>query len=249
MLCLLDNTKNCLQISPTRDNLRFGEVDFGEPPVRQETVAPSFAPLLPSGAVVGPLQNTSTCLPYIPDPVSESACRESDVPIDESSVAPGSMQTPPRELTRSQSELGRSFLENADPANVRRRKDGKRTNIPPVPFALSDNVDSVSVPESLNEAGLREALEPSEGGTKKRRVESFGEWVDLYQRERSSIAWMTNVSDEREIFETLLILWNLQGLSVEIHRVAVQRDCQMGNRAKLPITVSCPVNSWSSMKQ
>ena len=58
-----------------------------------------------------------------------------------------------------------------------------------------------SVPESLIEAGLQEVLEPSEGDTKKRRVESFDESVDWFQRERSPIAWMTNVSDEREIFE------------------------------------------------
>ena len=78
---------------------------------------------------------------------------------------------------------------------------GKRTITSPAPLALPDNVDSASVPESLPEAGLQEVLEPSEGDTKKRRVESFDESVDWFQRERSSIAWMTNVSDEREIFE------------------------------------------------
>ena len=41
----------------------------------------------------------------------------------------------------------------------------------------------------------------SEGDTKKRRVESFDESVDWCQKERSAIAWMTNVSNEREIFE------------------------------------------------
>ena len=60
---------------------------------------------------------------------------------------------------------------------------------------------SASVPESLNEAGLQEVLEPSEGDTKKLRVDSYDESVDRFQRERSSTAWMTNVSDEREIFE------------------------------------------------
>ena len=90
---------------PTRDDLRFGEVDLGELPVGQETMVPSFVPLLLSGTEVDPLQNTPTRLSSIPDPVSESACRESDVPIDESSVAPGSMQTSPQELTRSQCEL------------------------------------------------------------------------------------------------------------------------------------------------
>ena len=46
---------------------------------------------------------------------------------------------------------------------------------------------------------MREVLELSESDTKKRRVESFDESVDWFQRERSSIAWMTNVSDEQEI--------------------------------------------------
>ena len=96
----------------------------------------------------------------IPDPVSESAGRESDVQVDESSVAPGSMQTSPRDLTRNQGELVRSSLENADPATVRRRIVGKRTIIPPVPSASSANVDSVRVPDSLPEAGMPEAWSP-----------------------------------------------------------------------------------------
>ena len=90
---------------------------------------------------------------------------------------------------------------NADTVTLRRRIVGKRTIISVAPLALPDNVDSASVPESLDEAGLPEVLEPSEGDTKKRRVESFDESMDWFQRERSSIAWMTNVSDEREIFE------------------------------------------------
>ena len=32
-------------------------------------------------------------------------------------------------------------------------------------------------------------------------MESFDESVDWFQRERSSIAWLTNSSDEQEIFE------------------------------------------------
>ena len=56
---------------PTGDDMRFGKVDLGEPPVGQETMVPSFVPLLPSGTVVDPLQNTPTRLPSIPDPVSE----------------------------------------------------------------------------------------------------------------------------------------------------------------------------------
>ena len=163
-------------------------------------MAPSFVPLLPAGTVVDPLQNSPTRLPARQDSVSEPACRESDVPFDESSVAPGSMQISARELTRSQGELVRSSLENADPTTVRRRIVGNRT-IPRVPLALSDNVDSGSVPDRLPEAGMPETLAPSEGDTKKRRVESFDESLDWFQRERSSIAWLTNSSGAREIFE------------------------------------------------
>ena len=105
--------------------------------------------------------------------------------------------------------------------------------------------------KASNEAGVSKVLEPSEGDTKKRRVESFDESVDWFLRERSSTAWMTKVSDEREKYLklTLVIPWNLKGLSVEIHRCGCQRDCQMGIRARLPITVSCLVNNYSSMKQ
>ena len=183
-----------------------------------------------SGTVVDPLQNTPTRLPSRPDPVSEPACPESDVPLDESSVAPGSMQISPRELTRSQSELVRSSLENADPTTVRRRIVGKRTIIPPVPLALSDNVDSGSVPGSLPENGMPETLEPYEGDTKKRRVESFDESVDWFQRERSChsaadklFRWTRNI-----LRLTLVILWNLKSPFVEIHPCGCQRDCQMG---------------------
>ena len=59
----------------------------------------------------------------------------------------------------------------------------------------------MSVPDSFPEAGMPEALQPSEGETKKRRVESFDESMDWLQRERSSIALLTNSSDEREKFE------------------------------------------------
>ena len=55
--------------------------------------------------------------------------------------------------------------------------------------------------DSLPEAGMPEALDPSEGDTQKRRVESFAESVDWFQRERSSTAWLTNSSGEREIYE------------------------------------------------
>ena len=163
----------------TRDDLRFGEVDLEE----RLLVRKPWHLLLYCSYLLVPLQNTLTRLPSTPDPVSEPACRESDVPHDESSVAPGSIQISPRELTRSQGELVGSSLEHADPTTVRRQIVGKRTIISPAPLALSDNVDSASVPESLNDAGFPEVLEPSEGDTKKRRVESFDKSVDWFQRE------------------------------------------------------------------
>ena len=97
---------------PTRDDLRFGEVDLEEPPVGQEIMAPSFVPLLPSDLVVDPIQNTPTQMASRSDPVSEPVLCDSDVPVDGSSVVPGSMQISPRELTRSQGELVRSSLES-----------------------------------------------------------------------------------------------------------------------------------------
>ena len=103
--------------SPTRDDLRFAEVDLEAPPVDQESMAPSFVPLFPSGTVVAPSQNTSARLSSIPNPVSASAGRESEVQVDESSLTPGSIQIPPRELTRSQGELARSSLEKCRSGN------------------------------------------------------------------------------------------------------------------------------------
>ena len=135
---------------PTRDDLRFGEVDLEVPPVDQETMAPPDVSLFPSGTVVTQLQNTSARLSSIPNPVSASSVRESDVQTGESSLTPGSIQISPRDLARSQGELARSSLENADLVIERRRIVGKRTIISPAPLALSDNVDSTSVPESLN---------------------------------------------------------------------------------------------------
>ena len=186
---------------PTQDDWRFGEVNLEEPLVGQETMAPSFVSMLPSGAVVDPLQNTPTRLLSRSDPVAELVRRGSDVQIDESSVALCSMQISQRDLTRSQGELVRSSLENSNPTSVRRRIVGKRTVILLYLCFLSDNVDSGSVLDSFSEAGMSEVLEPSESDTKKRRVEFFDESVDWFQREMSSIAWLTNSSDEREIFE------------------------------------------------
>ena len=61
---------------------------------------------------------------------------------------------------------------------------------------------------------------------------------------------MTNVSNEREIFEIDV------GDPLESER-SFCRDSSMwlskrlsdGNRARLPITVSCQVNNYNSMKQ
>ena len=65
---------------PTRDDLRFGEVDLGEPLVDQETTTPSLVPLLPSGTVVDPLQSTLTRLPHLDQTLfSEPVCGESAV--------------------------------------------------------------------------------------------------------------------------------------------------------------------------
>ena len=107
--------------------------------------------------------------------------------LDEPSLTLGSILISPRELTSSQGELARSSLENADTVTERRRIVGKRTIISPAPLVLPGNVDSASVLESLNEAGLPEVLEPSESDTKKRRVESFVESLDWFQRERSPL--------------------------------------------------------------
>ena len=55
---------------PTRDDLRFGEVDSEALPVDQAAMAPSSVLLFPSGTVVAPSQNTPTSLSSIPNPVS-----------------------------------------------------------------------------------------------------------------------------------------------------------------------------------
>ena len=90
---------------PTRDDLRFGEVDLEVTPVDRETMAPPDVQLFPSGTVVTQLQNTSARLSSIPNPVSASSVRDSDVETGESSLTPGSVQISPRELTHSQGEL------------------------------------------------------------------------------------------------------------------------------------------------
>ena len=96
------------------------------------------------------------------------------------------------DLSRNQGELVRSSLESSNPTAVRRRIVGKRTVISPEPLALSVDVDSRSVPDNCPEPGMPEAEEPTDSGTKKRRVESNDESVDWFQRERS---------DVRELFE------------------------------------------------
>ena len=130
---------------------------------------------------------------------------------------------------------------NADIVTERRRIVGKRTIISPAPLG---------VPESFNEAGLPEVLEPPEGDTKKSRVESFDESVDWFQRERSPTAWMTNVSDEREIFEIHV------GDPLESER-SFCRDSSLwlskilsdGKSGEVTPHRLLPVNSYSSMKQ
>ena len=244
MLRLLDNTKTCRQICQLETICVLVRWILKNHRLFRNPWHLLCVPRLPSGIVVDPSQNTSTRWPSKSVLVIEPVRRDSDVPIDDSSVAPGSMQISPRELTRSQGELVRSFVENADPTTVRRRIVGKRTIIPLVLLALSDNVDSVSVPDCLPVAGLPEALEPSDGGTKKRRVESFDESVDWFQRERSSTAWLRNSSGERKYLRlTLVIHWNLKSPSVECRRCGCQRDCRMGNRLRLRFTVHCLVNS------
>ena len=57
------------------------------------------------------------------------------------------------------------------------------------------------MPDSFPEAGMPKAQKPCAGDSKKRRVESFDESVDWFQRERSSIAWLTKSADERKVFE------------------------------------------------
>ena len=166
---------------------------------------PTSVTELTNALSLGQYEDLSTDLPTGDDlrevdlevpPVDQETNAPPDVPLFPSGTVvtqlQNTIQISPRELTRSQGELARSSLENADPVIARRRIVGKRTTI-------SDNVDSASVPDSLNKTGLPQVFEPSEGDTKKRRVESFDESVDWCQKERS--AWMTNVSNEREIFE------------------------------------------------
>ena len=61
-------------------------------------MTPPDVPLFPSDTVVTQLQNTSARLSSIPNPVSASSGRESDVQTGESSLTPGSIQISPREL-------------------------------------------------------------------------------------------------------------------------------------------------------
>ena len=160
MLRLLDNTQICLQICQLEticvvvrwilENLLL---------VRRPWHLPLYLchPLVPWSIRC---KTTPTRLSSIPDLVSESVGRGSDVPSDESSAALGSVQTSPREFTRSQGELVPSSSENADLATVIRRVAGKRTTILPVLLAFSDNVDSVSVPDSFLEVEIPVALSP-----------------------------------------------------------------------------------------
>ena len=140
---------------PTGDDLRFGEVNLEVP---LPLIRKPWHLLMYRCFLLVPLSlSCKTRLldcTSIPNTVPASSVRESDVQTGESSLTPGSIQISPRELTRSQGELARSSLENADPVIERRRIVGKRTTISLAPLVLPDTVDSASVPESLNEAGL-----------------------------------------------------------------------------------------------
>ena len=213
---------------PTRDDLRFGEVDLEAPPVDQETIALSVVLLFHSGTVVTQLQNTSARLSSIPNPVSASSVRESDVQTGESSLTPGSIQISPRELTRCQGELVRSSLENADRVNGRRRIVGKRTITSPAPLALLDNVDSASVPESSQRlvcerfSSLLKVTRRNVGWNL-----LMNRWIGSREKGHQKHGRRTFLMNEKHLRLTLVILWNLKGLSVEIHRCGCQRDCQV----------------------
>ena len=62
---------------PTRDDLRFGEVDLEEPPNGQETMTPSFVPLLLSGIGRSVTKHLTRLLSRS-DHVSEPVRRDSD---------------------------------------------------------------------------------------------------------------------------------------------------------------------------
>ena len=82
---------------PTRDDLRFGEVDLEEPPI---SFVPPFYPVV--SLLIRHNTLTLDCHPDQSVPLSEPVRQDSDALIDESSVAPGPMQFSPRNLTRSQ---------------------------------------------------------------------------------------------------------------------------------------------------
>ena len=137
-------------------------------------------------------------------------------------MVPVSVETSPRELTCSPGELVRSTLQNADPVTSRRRVVGRRTIIPLEPFASPDTVDPVKLDENINDVEVPEAPESSDGGSKKRGVESFDEPVDWFQRERE----LTLLLNKKSLKLTLALSWIPKSLSVDIHRRGCQRDCQ-----------------------
>ena len=125
------------------------------------------------------------------------------------------------------------------------------TVVPPEPLALSDNVDSGSVLDSFPEAAMPEALESSESDTKKRRVVSFDESVDWFQRERSSTAWPTKCSDEGEIFE-IDVGDPLESEKSLCRDSSVWLSKRLSDGKSTEVTyhlLTCPVNSYNSMKQ
>ena len=126
------------------------------------------------------------------------------------------------------SSLASLLFSELEPETVtsQSRLVGNRPIILPAPVTLSDDVASASVPEKLPKARLSEVLEPSEFVTKKRRVESFDESVDWFQRERSSVCWLTDSLHERAIFEIDVgDPLECENLFVEIHRYGDPRDC------------------------
>ena len=156
------------------------------------------------------------------------------------------MQISPRDLTRSQGKWVRSSLGITDPTAVRRRIVGKN----PEPLALYGCVDSGSVPDSFPESGMPEALEPSESDTKKRRVESFHESVNWFQRGRSSTAWLTNSSDVREIIEIDVgDLLESEKSFCRDSSVWLSKRLSDGKSTEVTCHRLLPVNSYNLMKQ
>ena len=116
------------------------------------------------------------------DPVSASVSRDFDVPVGESPVLSVTMETSPRELTRSQSELVRGALQIVDPMTVRRRVIGKRTII-----------EDVEIPEAREPSERRSLLPNGWIGPRERSRPLLGSQI-LHTNEkcRNSTVWLGN---------------------------------------------------------